>query len=417
MLAPCGSVEVRADTVNQLVALLHRAMSSLGVGASGGDAHASVAHSLLTLVEGCLRRLVLSRVRPGAWHTAEMARTHARTHAYAHHLPSLTATIVAAGALTAEVGLGAPEAAAGAEESKVAVEDAESKDDAADAEGMHPAVKLLYQQLRRILAPGAAFPPPLRRAADAALNAGLPVFFPDDSARRRVVEGMLGPAGGVVELQYNWPALSPDGGDDSRMERLLLLVQVKARRNGWKCRVMGKWLSLVHLVLELGDEGTLSASLSLSLCVSMPVCSLAPLPARVRSGPLAIFVGRPGRRAGAGGAAHMGFPGRQQRSAHPAHRAPRGRAGSHALDRPQSRLGRAARIPTRRGVVRSAVRGSAAPEPLVGGAVSGSQPATVVTTQQLNCCKDCICSSRLHPRCNCCTGGLHDAHFPSALHM
>ena len=185
------SIQVAADVLRRITSLLEAAIF--------GTVPRALLPPLLALVRTNVRRLVVSRVDPKA------------------------------------VGL------RGSSESKADGDDgaAESKSDAAagDASGDDDVLAALHAALRTV----AASPDVSDSDRATALgieSAAIKLLLPAQDDRVTRFKAAV-PAGGVVEVQLNFPCdvNAPDSGASVPFDALVLLLQMRARENGWKSTV------------------------------------------------------------------------------------------------------------------------------------------------------------------------------------
>lgn len=98
-----------------------------------------------------------------------------------------------------------------------------------------------------------------RALAGEVLHVGAPLLVPDPAARASALRDAA-VRSRVVELQLRWPVVAATSDEDRRLERAALTVQGAALRHGWRATVLGSWMALLYVVVDVPEEGACAAA-------------------------------------------------------------------------------------------------------------------------------------------------------------
>lgn len=122
----------------------------------------------------------------------------------------------------------------------------------------------LYQILQDMVQPqgdvGRGIPSRARALAGEVLHVGASLLVPDPDVRASALREAAVHSR-VVELQLRWPVVAATSDEDPRLERAALTVQGAALRHGWRATVLGSWMALLYVVVEVPEEGASSSSI------------------------------------------------------------------------------------------------------------------------------------------------------------
>ncbi len=133
--------------------------------------------------------------------------------------------------------------------------------------GEQPTLRPLHSILKKFLDMDVPGSDALGKAASAAIDAGLEVFYPTPEERRELLENLT-KTGATLEVQFRWPtevekdkSLKKNEASefDIRFERVILLLEVDFGNLNWNFMLHGNWGSFIHLVVEIPDNNTSNA--------------------------------------------------------------------------------------------------------------------------------------------------------------